>query len=70
MGTREQRADLQLWLEGWSEALAEINYLRTGLPTSSGCSTCTSSPTRTSRADESYAVKIGAVTDPARPLTM
>jgi len=29
-GTEEQRRDLQLWLEGWSLSLAEMNYLRTG----------------------------------------
>ncbi len=32
-GTPEQRQTLDLWLNGWSMALSEINYLRTGYRT-------------------------------------
>ncbi len=68
-GDEKQRCELDLWLKGWSQCLAEINYQRTGY-----------------RLDElldvhiitdediekktSYAVKIGAVTDPARELIL
>jgi predicted nucleotidyltransferase len=68
-GTEEQRRALGEWFEGWSLALAEMNYLRTGY--------------RTERlldvhiiTDEdiqmrsSHAVKIGAVTDAARPIPL
>jgi pyruvate, water dikinase len=68
-GTAAQHRDLDTWLRGWSQALAHVNYLRTGY-----------------RCDElldvhyvtdddiaertSWAIKIGAVTDAARPLAM
>jgi predicted nucleotidyltransferase len=68
-GDDGQRTHLEAWLDGWSRCLAEVNYLRTGY--------------RTDRlldvhlvTDEdidhhtSFAVKIGAVTDPARPLPL
>ena len=29
-GNADQRADLERWLEGWSECLDEINFLKTG----------------------------------------
>jgi len=29
-GTPQQRKDLEIWLQGWNLALAEMNYLRTG----------------------------------------
>jgi hypothetical protein len=68
-GTPEQRQALEHWLDGWSLCLAEMNFLRTGY-----------------RADRlldihyvtdediaerrSFASKIGAVTDAARPLPL
>ena len=29
-GRSQQRKDLELWLQGWSLSLAEMNYFRTG----------------------------------------
>jgi hypothetical protein len=29
-GTGRQRKELETWLQGWSQSLAEVNYLRTG----------------------------------------
>jgi hypothetical protein len=29
-GTSQQRKELEIWLQGWSLSLAEMNYLRTG----------------------------------------
>ncbi|HPQ39664.1 MAG TPA: PEP/pyruvate-binding domain-containing protein [bacterium] len=66
-GTREQLTALQLWLEGWSLSLSEMNYLRTGYRTEGLLDvhfvTDADIENRTS-----YASKIGAVTDPAREL--
>jgi pyruvate,water dikinase len=68
-GSEGQRQDLMLWLEGWSLALAEVNYLRTGYK--SGGLLDVHLVTDQDIADKtSYASKIGAVTDPARPLPM
>jgi len=68
-GTETQRDDLRRWLEGWSVCLAEINFLRTGYRDGGLLDvhiiTDADIENRTS-----YAVKIGAVTDPARPLPM
>ena len=68
-GTEEQRDDLLLWLEGWSLSLAEINYLRTGYR-SDGLLDARLISDQDIENRTSYAVKIGAVTDPARRLTL
>jgi len=68
-GTESQRADLLLWLEGWSLSLAEMNYLRTGYR-SDGLLDARLITDRDIANRTSYSVKIGAVTDPARRLTM
>jgi hypothetical protein len=68
-GTPEQRRDLELWLEGWSQCLAEINYLRTGYR-SPGLLDVHFVTDEDLRRRTSYAVKIGAVTDAARPLAL
>jgi len=68
-GTENQRRDLKLWLEGWSRCLAEMNYLRTGYQ----CEGLLDAQIITDMdiaERSSYAVKIGAVTDPARELPM
>jgi len=68
-GTEDQRHDLRLWLEGWSRCLAEMNYLRTGYQ----CDGLLDAQIITDidiAERSSYAVKIGAVTDPARELPM
>jgi len=66
-GDIAQRAALDLWLDGWSRCLAEINYLRTGYRTD--CLLDVHVVTDDDIAKRtSFAVKIGAVTDPAQPL--
>jgi predicted nucleotidyltransferase len=68
-GTPEQRKDLETWFEGWSLSLAEINYLRTGY-TSDGLLDVHIITDEDIARKNSYASKIGAVTDPARPLPL
>jgi len=68
-GTPEMMRNLQLWLEGWSLALAEMNYLRTG------CRRKTLLDIRFVSGDEieqrtGIAAKIGAITDPARGMAI
>jgi len=69
IGTQEQRELLDIWLEGWNMALDEMNYQRTGYKTDHILDihyvTDEDIANRTS-----YAVKIGAVTDAARPLQL
>ena len=58
-----------IWLDGWSLCLDEINYLRTGYRT--GGLLDVHLVTDEDIANKtSYAVKIGAVTDAARPLAL
>jgi hypothetical protein len=68
-GTAEQRAALELWLEGWSAALAEMNYFRTG-HRKKGLLDVQFVTDDDLAQQTSYAAKIGAVTDPARPLRL
>jgi predicted nucleotidyltransferase len=64
-----RRRDLAAWLEGWSESLAEANYLRTGYRTEGLLDVHYVTDESIARGD-SYAAKIGAVTDAARPLQL
>jgi hypothetical protein len=68
-GSPEQRAELRAWLEGWSLCLAELNYLRTGYR-SPGLLDLHFVTDADIEEQTSYAAKIGAVTDPARPLPL
>jgi predicted nucleotidyltransferase len=68
-GTDEQRQELSLWLEGWSLALDEMNYLRTGYRANGLLDVHIVTDDDIAR-KTSYAAKIGAITDPARPLQM
>ncbi len=68
-GTTDQLERLRLWLEGWSLCLAEMNYMRTGYR-SKGLLDVQIVTDEDIANKTSYAAKIGAVTDPARPLTM
>jgi hypothetical protein len=68
-GTEQQRNDLLLWLEGWSRCLGEINYLRTGYRTD-GLLDLHLVTDKDIAERSSFAVKIDAVTDPARKLPM
>jgi hypothetical protein len=64
-----KQAELTLWLEGWSRALAEINYLRTGYRVGGLLGLHYVTDEDIARRT-SFAVKIGAVTDAARPLVL
>ncbi|HPN13361.1 MAG TPA: nucleotidyltransferase domain-containing protein, partial [Spirochaetota bacterium] len=68
-GSPEQREDLLLWLEGWSMSLSEMNFLKTGYRTG-GLLDVHIITDEDIEAKTSYAVKIGAATDPARSLRM
>jgi hypothetical protein len=66
-GDPERRRALELWLEGWSRCLAEINYLRTGYRCDGLLDVHYVTDDDIAR-QSSYAAKIGAITDAARPL--
>jgi len=68
-GSAEQRDRLSMWLDGWSRSLAEVNYLRTGYR-SDGLLDVHIVTDSDIEKQTSYACKIGAVTDAARPLPM
>ncbi len=68
-GTPEQTKALETWFEGWSLALAEINYLRTGYR-ATGLLDVHYVTDEDFVRRSSFAVKIGAVTDAARPLSL
>jgi predicted nucleotidyltransferase len=68
-GSESQRRELLLWLEGWSLCLDEANYLRTGYR-SGGLLDVHIVTDEDVAKRTSYAVKIDAVTDAARPLKM
>lgn len=68
-GSEEQRQELLLWLEGWSLSLDEINYQRTGYKTG-GLLDIHIVTDEDIAKKSSYAAKINAITDPARPLPM
>ncbi len=67
--SEEQRGCLLQWLEGWSLCLAEINYERTGFRNDHLLDAhIITDEDITNRS--SYAIKIGAITDAAKPLAM
>ena len=68
-GTERQRRDLLTWLEGWSLSLAEMNYWRSGYR-SDGLLDVHLVTDQDIENRTSYACKIGAVTDAARPLRL
>jgi predicted nucleotidyltransferase len=68
-GTKEQRKELMLWLEGWSRCLSEINFLRTGYRTEGLLDVHVISDVDIAERS-TYAVKIDAITDSARKLPM
>ncbi|MCU0289596.1 MAG: nucleotidyltransferase domain-containing protein, partial [Acidobacteria bacterium] len=68
-GSEEQRIGLLTWLEGWSLSLAEINYQRTGYK-SDGLLNIHLVTDEDIKNKTSYALKIGAVTDAAKPLPL
>jgi pyruvate,water dikinase len=68
-GTPAQRDLLETWLEGWSLCLDSINYLKTGYRTG-GLLDVHIITDDDIRQKTSYAAKIDAITDAARPLPM
>jgi pyruvate,water dikinase len=68
-GTQKQREELMVWLEGWSLCLAELNYSRTGYR-SDGLLDVHIVTDEDIAKKTSYAAKIDATTDPAKPLPM
>ncbi len=68
-GSKGQRHDLHVWLDGWNASLAEMNYLRTGYRTEKLLDVHFVTDADITRGT-TYAAKIGAVTDAARPLTL
>jgi pyruvate,water dikinase len=66
-GNEQQRHDLMVWLEGWSKCLDEMNFLRTGHRIGGLLDVQIITDDDIAR-KTSYATKIGAVTDAARPL--
>jgi hypothetical protein len=68
-GAGRKRDELGLWLEGWSCSLAETNYLRTGYR-SDGLLDLHYVTDDDIEKQTSYASKIDAVTDAARPLRL
>ena len=68
-GSEQQQSELLLWLEGWSRCLAEMNFLRTGYR-SEGLLDVHIITDKDIAERSSFAVKIDAITDPARKLPM
>ena len=68
-GSEQQKRELLAWLEGWSQSLAEVNYGRTGCRVEKLLDVHLVSDEDITR-KSSFAVKIGAVTDSARPLPL
>jgi len=68
-GDHDQKQRLASWFKGWSEALAEMNFSRTGMRVP-GLLDITYLSDSEIAAGEGLAGKIGAVTDAARPLEL
>jgi predicted nucleotidyltransferase len=68
-GTEDQRKDLLTWLEGYNQSLSQMNFMRTGYKTD-GILDIFIVTDEDIRKRTSYASKIGAVTDAARPLAV
>ena len=66
-GTEAQKQELDTWLKGWSLALSEINYLKTGYQ-SEGLLDVHYVTDHDIERKDSYAIKINSIYDPAIPL--
>lgn len=66
-GTDEQKEQLSGWLEGWSIALSQMNYLKTGYQ-SDGLLDVHYVTDQDIANKTSYAIKINSIYDPAFPL--
>lgn len=69
-GTDKQHGELVSWLDGWSISLGQINFDRTGYNTDDGLLDVHIITDEDISNKTSYAIKIGAVTDAARPLVL
>ena len=68
-GDDDQQKELMIWLEGWSLSLSQINERRTSYKTD-GLLDINIITDEDIKNRTSYAVKIGAISDAALPLTM
>ena len=68
-GSDHQRKDLSIWLDGWSQSLGLRNYDRTGYKID-GLLDVHMVTDEDIKNRTSYALKIDAKTDPARPLAV
>jgi len=68
-GGEADRRELELWFEGWSLCLAEMNFLRSGYR-SDGLLDLHIVTDQDLAQQTSFAAKIGAITDAARPLRL
>lgn len=68
-GTEHQKRRLNTWLDGWSKALAEINFLKTGYK-SDGLLDVHFVTDQDILDKNSYALNISSVYDPALPLRL
>jgi predicted nucleotidyltransferase len=68
-GSKRQQQELLTWMEGWSLSLDEMNFQRTGLRTGGILDVHLITDEDIAK-KTSYAVKIDAVTDAARPLNL
>ena len=68
-GTSHQHAELVTWLDGWSQSLDYMNYLRTGFKRNGLLDIHIVTDEDIARRT-SFAIKIDAVTDAARPLVI
>ncbi len=68
-GNQQQHEELLHWLKGWSLCLAEMNYLKTGY-SSEGLLDVHIVTDEDIAKKTSFAIKIGALTDPAHPLKL
>jgi len=69
VGDEGQLKELNIWLEGWSKSLDEVNYLQTGYRTGGILDVHIVTDEDIAKRN-SFAIKIGAVTDAARPLSI
>ena len=68
-GTDQQKQELNTWLKGWSMALSEMNYLKTGYQTD-GLLDVHYVTDRDIESKDSYASKINSIYDPAVALKL
>ena len=68
-GNEQQKAELLAWFQGWSFALAEMNYMKTGYRMDSMLDVHLKTDEDILKKD-SFTVKINAVDDPARLIPM